>query len=237
MRAQSRHCGRGTCGQSGPSCNWSAARATWAMFNLAIDSKLSGCDPVALRVGDVTWHRTGKRSTDQLSAEENGSARPLRADRGHTPGAGRLPAGERPESGAIVVSGPTCRGSVADDAPICSAAFPMDQRRWLGPAQVRDPIPCAGPRPRSSTGARGTQARCNFCSHTGASRAPCATSASRSTMPSILQRGSTSELPGQSCRALPSGWLGSMTGRRPTSQSIFEYCGSAIAPGSIRGAA
>src|SRR5262245_901199 len=28
------------------------------------------------------------------------------------------------------------------------------------------PIPCVGPRPRSSTGARETYARCNFCSVT-----------------------------------------------------------------------
>jgi hypothetical protein len=45
-----------------------------AMFNLAIDSKLSGCDLVALRVDEVTWRPTGTLSTDQLSADENGSA-------------------------------------------------------------------------------------------------------------------------------------------------------------------
>jgi len=43
------------CGPSGPSCNWSAARDL-ALFNLPIDSKLRGCDLVALRVDDVAPH-------------------------------------------------------------------------------------------------------------------------------------------------------------------------------------
>jgi len=72
-----------------------------AIFNLAIDSKLIGCDLVALRVDEVTCRPTGTLSTDQLSAEEKGSGRPLRTERSHTPGAGRLPAGERPESGRM----------------------------------------------------------------------------------------------------------------------------------------
>ena len=89
-----------------------------AIFNLAIDSKLIGCDLVALRVDEVTCRPTGTLSTDQLSAEEKGSGRPLRTERSHTPGAGRLPAGERPESGRMPAPESTVRylGVEVDDA-------------------------------------------------------------------------------------------------------------------------
>ena len=106
------------------------------MFNLAIDSKLR------LRPRGAPC---GRRGTQRLRGrqsnyppEQNGSARPLRADRGHTPGAGRLPAGERTESGTILVPWPACPGSVTHDAPIGSAGFPLDRRHRLGPNQVRD---------------------------------------------------------------------------------------------------
>ena len=135
-RAQSRHCGGGRCGQSGPSCNWSAARATW---QCSILRSTASC-AVA-----TSWRSGGRRGTQRLRGrqsnyppEQNGSARPLRADRGHTPGAGRLPAGERTESGTILVPRPACPGSVTDDAPICSAGFPLDRRHRLGPTRVRD---------------------------------------------------------------------------------------------------
>ena len=45
-----------------------------AMFNLAIDSKLRGCDVVALRVEDGCTERVCSRSRDG-AAEENQSAR------------------------------------------------------------------------------------------------------------------------------------------------------------------
>ena len=43
----------GACGLYVRSFILRSARATLAMFNLAIDCKLRGCDLVALRVGDV----------------------------------------------------------------------------------------------------------------------------------------------------------------------------------------
>src|SRR5262249_45466751 len=51
--AQSRRCAQDMYGPSGPSCNWSAARATWRCSTRGIDSKLRGCDLIALRVDDV----------------------------------------------------------------------------------------------------------------------------------------------------------------------------------------
>ena len=116
----------GTCGRSGPSCNWSPARATWPCSILR--STASCVVATSWRSVWMMWRPTGTRSTELLSARGNGSAGPLRADRGDTPSAGRLPTRERPESRAILVPGPARVRSVADDAPICSAGLPMDQR-------------------------------------------------------------------------------------------------------------
>src|SRR5262249_25938398 len=124
-RALSRHCGRGTCGQSGSNCTWSAARATWPCSILR--STASCAVATSWRSGWTTWRPTGTRSTEQLSARENGSARPLRADRGHTSGAGRLPAGERPESGTILVPGPAC-----PDQSLTTVLYPPLAYLWMG---------------------------------------------------------------------------------------------------------
>jgi hypothetical protein len=51
-----------------------------AMFNLAIDSKLRGCDVVSLRVEDVAPCRYDRRSPHR-PAEENRTSRPLRNKR------------------------------------------------------------------------------------------------------------------------------------------------------------
>ena len=45
--------GLATSGRYGQSCRWRIASADLALFNLALDSKLPGCDVVALRVDDV----------------------------------------------------------------------------------------------------------------------------------------------------------------------------------------
>jgi hypothetical protein len=51
-----------------------------AVFNLAIDSKLRGCDVVSLRVEDVAPCRYDRRSRHR-PAEENRTSRPLRIER------------------------------------------------------------------------------------------------------------------------------------------------------------
>ena len=51
-----------------------------AMFNLAIDSKLRGCDVVCLKVEDVAAARTCRRSRDG-APEEDRPACPVRDDR------------------------------------------------------------------------------------------------------------------------------------------------------------
>ena len=50
-----------------------------ALFDLAIDSKLRGCDIVKLKIGDIVTSGTDSKSGDG-SPEEDASARSIRAD-------------------------------------------------------------------------------------------------------------------------------------------------------------
>ena len=61
-----------------------------ALFNLAIDSKLRGCDLVALRVDDVA---PNGYAVEQRAPAEDWSARSVRTDGGDAPGGGRLSCG------------------------------------------------------------------------------------------------------------------------------------------------
>jgi hypothetical protein len=75
------------------------------MFNLAIDSKLRGCDLVALRVDDVAPNGYAvDRAT--VRPEENRSTRPVRADGGYATGAGRLHTVEWAKARAMPFSRP-----------------------------------------------------------------------------------------------------------------------------------
>jgi len=105
-----------------------------ALFNLAIDSKLRGCDLVALGVDDVAPN--GCRPGDG-PAEENGSVCPVRAD-AHTAGARRLSASERAETGSMLVPGPAWPRSASDYSAVCSSRRQMDQQHRPGPTEVRD---------------------------------------------------------------------------------------------------
>ena len=62
-----------------------------AMFNLAIDSKLRGCDVVALKGRGRRTQRLYDRTRDG-STEEDGTAGQVRADRADTASNRRLPA-------------------------------------------------------------------------------------------------------------------------------------------------
>jgi hypothetical protein len=71
-----------------------------ALFNLAIDSKLRGCDVVAVRVDDVAPNGYAM----DRALEEDGPARPVRADRAsilpsREPAVGSAPAAEQELSG------------------------------------------------------------------------------------------------------------------------------------------
>ena len=60
-----------------------------AMFNLALDSKLRGCDLVNLRVDDICIAGQRERTSDDRP-EENGTSRSIRDHRTHTRLASRL---------------------------------------------------------------------------------------------------------------------------------------------------
>ena len=74
-RARSHRCGWVMFGPFEPGCNWNAVPATWPLFNLAIDSKLRGCDLVALRVDDVA---PNGYAVDRATVRQRKTGRPVR---------------------------------------------------------------------------------------------------------------------------------------------------------------
>ena len=82
-----------------------------ALFNLAIDSKLRGCDLVALNVDDVAPNgyavdRATVRQRFVRARQQDRPPRPLRVEGGDPSGSGRLSAAERPEGRAMLVPRP-----------------------------------------------------------------------------------------------------------------------------------
>jgi integrase len=61
-------------GRSVPDCRWRGGRETW-QCNLAIDSKLRGCDVVALRVEDVA---PSGYAVDRATVRQKKTGRPVR---------------------------------------------------------------------------------------------------------------------------------------------------------------
>ena len=65
-------------GPSGPGFSWQNDSVTWrdlALFNLAIDSKLRGCDLVSLRVGDVA---PNGYAIDRATVRQRKTGRPVK---------------------------------------------------------------------------------------------------------------------------------------------------------------
>ena len=73
--APSRPCDRATSGRSGPSCRSRDRKRDLALFNLAIDSKLRGCDVVAVRVDDVA---PSGYAMDRATIRQRKTGRPVR---------------------------------------------------------------------------------------------------------------------------------------------------------------
>ena len=96
-----------------------------ALFNLAIDSKLRGCDLVGLHVRDV-FQGQSCRPTRDCHAEEDPAAGAIRDHRTNA-GRGRcLDCGRPPEAGAVPLSEPY----VGVAAPFDAAVLP--DRSYLG---------------------------------------------------------------------------------------------------------
>ena len=74
-RGQSRRCDPSMSGRSGRNSRSKARARDLAMFNLAIDSKLRGCDVVAIRVEDVA---ASGYTADRATVRQRKTGRPVR---------------------------------------------------------------------------------------------------------------------------------------------------------------
>ena len=93
-----------------------------AMFNLAIDSKLRGCDVVALKVEDVAPNGYSVRSRDG-TPEKDRAACPVRIDGTDPPGGRRLHQDGRQEARRVPVHSPPRAGPGYDYAAVRSACI------------------------------------------------------------------------------------------------------------------
>jgi hypothetical protein len=109
------------------------------LFNLAIDSKLRGCDLVALRVDDVAPNGYAVDRA-KYPPEKDRPARSVRADGGDTPGPRRLSSPGRSQAGRVPVPGPTRSRSTLDDAPVRAPRLRMGTRHRPRPTEIRDAL-------------------------------------------------------------------------------------------------
>ena len=99
-----------------------------ALFNLAIDSKLRGCDLVALRVHDVV--QGSHRQPRDCHAEEDPAAGAIRTHRANA-GRCRRVDRERPfEAGALSVSEPRCGVASSFNAAVLASRPVMGGIDW-----------------------------------------------------------------------------------------------------------
>ena len=110
-----------------------------AMFNVAIDSKLRGCDVVALKVDDVA---PGGYSADRATVRQKKTGRPVKFELTESTRQAideylRL-TGQ--EARRISVHRPTPEWTY-DGPPVCSPPIPLARRHRTGPAPVRDAFP------------------------------------------------------------------------------------------------
>ena len=102
------------------------------MFNLAIDSKLRGCDVIAIRVEDVA---ASGYTADRATVRQKKTGRLVRFELSEQTRQAiddyLKAANKRP--GEFLFTGR--RG---DLAPICAPRFRLDRQRWTGLKAVRD---------------------------------------------------------------------------------------------------
>jgi integrase len=94
-----------------------------AMFNLAIDSKLRGCDVVAIRVEDVA---AGGYTADRATVRQKKTGRPVRFELSESKG-------RQQEARRVLVYGSSRSRKLHDHPPICAPRFGVDRRRRFGP--------------------------------------------------------------------------------------------------------
>jgi integrase len=150
-----------------------------AMFNLAIDSKLRGCDVVSLRVEDVAPHG---HAVDRATVRQKKTGQPVRFEMTeqtreavdcYIGGTGKKP-------GEFLFGGRRGR-----DCPITTRQYARLVGQWVASIgwtrAFLGHTHSAGPRRPSSTAAPATSGPCSSCWGTRRLRARCAISALRST--------------------------------------------------------
>ena len=182
-----------------------------AMFNLAIDSKLRGCDLIGLRVDDVA---PNGYAVDRATVRQRKTGRPVRFELtevtrqaldDYLRASGRKP-------GQCLFPG---RGG--PNHHLTTRQYARLVADWFSSIGL-DPLKFATHSIRrtsshSSIAELATCAQSNFCSDTHGWRAQFATSVSRWTTRSKSLKRSMSDIPGQSCRALPDSRSGQKSAR------------------------
>lgn len=111
-----------------------------AMFNLAIDSKLRGCDVVAIRVEDVA---AGGYTADRATVRQKKTGRPVRfelSEQTRQAVDDYLNAtGKRP--GEYLFTGHRGPARSNDDSPVCPPRLRVDRQRRSRPEAVWDAFP------------------------------------------------------------------------------------------------
>jgi integrase len=106
-----------------------------AMFNLAIDSKLRGCDVVAIRVEDVA---AGGYTADRATVRQKKTGRPVRFELSEQTRQAideyLKATNKRP--GEFLVHGSSRSRNQPDNSPICAPRIRVDRQRWTGSEPV-----------------------------------------------------------------------------------------------------
>ena len=111
-----------------------------AMFNLAIDSKLRGCDVVALKVEDVA---PSGYAVDRATVRQKKTGRPVRFELTEQTRQARrrLHESRGQENRRISVQWPWCLQPLHDDPAVCSARVELGCNHRPRPALFRHPLP------------------------------------------------------------------------------------------------
>jgi hypothetical protein len=108
-----------------------------AMFNLAINSKLCGCDVVAFRVEDVA---AGSYTADRATVRQKKTGRPVRFELSEQT---RQPVGDegcQQEARRVLVHRSARRESQHDDPPICAPHLRVDQYGQLDALSIVETV-------------------------------------------------------------------------------------------------
>jgi integrase len=105
-----------------------------AMFNLAIDSKLRGCDVVSLRVEDVAPHGC---AVDRATVRQKKTGQPVKFEvtEQTREAIDNYIAAAKKKPGEFLFG-----GSTYHDATVCPTGWPMDCRHWSGSEVLRDAL-------------------------------------------------------------------------------------------------